>query len=338
MNLTGTIELVYGGGPGSGCRGSNCGRKSEDGGMIAENGWLTPEGRFLPSKGVPHSQSAVDYGLGNDPTPMRAALRNGNVRISRQGQAVYLEGWRADGRTKDLMDEAISRLRGDIQDVMLEFSVGPTGYIPLRTSPYMTKEEALDYLNSAGTSEGAKKGWDARGRGRKQPEHGLTRMLRETYEKFGGKFGNWGLIYERGHPGNTEPLTKEEQDYLDSLGAKKCKIGECYKNAQQMATEDYFNGKNKLKYVEGLVTVHGVPISHSWLEINGKVADPTLQDKAESEEVRQAAKILKREKADREYYGVEIPVKEVLQNQLETKRYSPITENYERSKRVFGLK
>ena len=48
----------------------------------------------------------------------------------------------------------------------------------------------------------------------------------------------------------------------------------CYMNSAKEAL-----GNPNLTYVEGFVTVHGVPIEHAWLvDQHGKVYDPTLVD------------------------------------------------------------
>jgi len=147
------------------------------------------------------------------------------------------------------------------------------------------------------------------------PEHYLAKMLKETSEHFDGDFGNWGRIYRKGHIGVTEPFTFEERRELRKLAAAgPFKIGECYMNAQILAglTDQRF------RYIEGFTMVHGVLISHAWLEFNGKVFDPTLKSLKTWKD--------KQGIENREYYGMEVPKDLIPQNQLKMKTYSPLTE------------
>lgn len=65
--------------------------------------------------------------------------------------------------------------------------------------------------------------------------------------------------------------------YPFSESSYKCDKGEqglCYMNAGRIAMHD-----PSKTYVEGFISVHGVPIQHAWLaDENGHVIDPTLKD------------------------------------------------------------
>lgn len=58
---------------------------------------------------------------------------------------------------------------------------------------------------------------------------------------------------------------------------------QCYKNAFGAMLENEFESEEDLTYVEGYMSVHGVPIHHAWLVTNdGKVRDVTLRDESRS--------------------------------------------------------
>ncbi len=62
----------------------------------------------------------------------------------------------------------------------------------------------------------------------------------------------------------------------DSFGGSKRTQGKCYQEAGRAALAD-----PSLTYVEGYVSVHGVPIEHAWTaDSSGKVWDSTLKDSA----------------------------------------------------------
>ena len=145
-------------------------------------------------------------------------------------------------------------------------------------------------------------------------EHRLTEHLKEVNERFKGKFGTWGYIYQKGHAGVVAPFSLEERKILRGVTRGfHAKVGYCYYNAQTLAVRS-----DDLKYVEGLMTLHGVPIDHAWLEYNGKVFDPTLYD-MKSFKHKQA-------RGDDEYYGMCIPTEMILKNQMQMLSYSPLTQ------------
>ena len=67
-----------------------------------------------------------------------------------------------------------------------------------------------------------------------------------------------------------------ELDVLVSTEAGKlvrARLGDCYRNALRCAA---FVAGDATFYVEGYAVVHGVPIEHGWLVVEGKVIDPTV--------------------------------------------------------------
>lgn len=58
-----------------------------------------------------------------------------------------------------------------------------------------------------------------------------------------------------------------------TLAGPRGEQGQCYMNATHLAQND-----RNLRYVEGQVSCHGVPIDHAWcVDVNtGRIVDPTL--------------------------------------------------------------
>jgi hypothetical protein len=58
-----------------------------------------------------------------------------------------------------------------------------------------------------------------------------------------------------------------------SFAGKRWTQGECFRNATLLTQRD-----DRLAYVEGSISSHGVPISHAWcIDRDGMVIDPTLR-------------------------------------------------------------
>ena len=173
---------------------------------------------------------------------------------------------------------------------------------------------AATNLFGFGTSEGVEKAWDARGRGRKEDEKksGLQELVQNASKMFGPN-NLWSKLAQYGHDGRTEKFTPEEKTYLKELkqGVGNCRIGYCVMNAQKLATHAL--GDPRVNYVEGLVTVHGVPLDHAWIEFNGKVFDPTTANV--NWKIKTGA-------PKGEYFGVTVPKNEIFKNQLRTRTYS----------------
>jgi hypothetical protein len=149
-----------------------------------------------------------------------------------------------------------------------------------------------------------------------ETKHGLVEMLQQTTEKFPSGFGYWNALYKKGHAGVVAEFTVKERKELRAICKNfRCKIGYCYQNAQTIAIRRPYD--NRLQYVEGLVTVHGVPIDHAWIEFNGKVFDPTLNDLKSFKD---------KQGLEREYYGMEVPKELIWKNQLAMETYSPLTQ------------
>lgn len=149
-------------------------------------------------------------------------------------------------------------------------------------------------------------------------------------------------LYDRkGQEYNHVPLTKEENAHIKRLiaywnrGRSAFKVNQCYKNAQRLATThkmfSIMDGvsPHKFGYHEGYVasTKLVVPIHHAWNTINGKIVDLTA-----------AATIKARpETTPYDYFGIEIPLEMVLQNQIQFTLFSAVAENSKLASELFGL-
>lgn len=142
----------------------------------------------------------------------------------------------------------------------------------------------------------------------------MQRLMDATLNIIGQKESHniWALLAKYGRPGLVKKFTTAEMEYLTCLKrlVGGCPIGFCYMNAQKMALAARSN--NRIKYVEGLVTVHDVPLDHAWIELNGKVYDPTLTDNEIPE-------------IPHEYQGITVPKGLILKHQHAMQTYSPLT-------------
>lgn len=163
-----------------------------------------------------------------------------------------------------------------------------------------------------------------------RPRSGLGQLLDQVSEHFKGQAGLWQNLAKYGKEGNVGSFSGEELKDLRNIqkrsGLRSCKLGYCYQNAQTLAMA----GGPNLKLMEGLASVHGVPIAHSWLEYNGKVYDPTMAVYKPGKAPDYAHKHGKgKVMPTPDYIGVEIPKDQVYRHQLKTKTYSPLTEDWD---------
>lgn len=156
--------------------------------------------------------------------------------------------------------------------------------------------------------------------------HQLTETI-SSFAKALGEQSFYAKLLRNGHAGVVSEFSKREQEELKLLKSKNCKLGYCYMNSQTIASRNITN--DKLKYIEGLVTVHGIPISHAWLEYNGKVFDPTVIEKGGFGNKGKTGAPLG------EYYGVEIPKTMIPKHQLQVRRYAPLSETEGFHEKIF---
>jgi hypothetical protein len=88
--------------------------------------------------------------------------------------------------------------------------------------------------------------------------------LEDRLKAFGPNLPNDFLLkYGRDYPVNAKTYT-----------GHKMEQGQCFMNATHLALAD-----NRLTYVEGYITCHGVPIQHAWVVgRDGVVIDPTIPE------------------------------------------------------------
>lgn len=165
-----------------------------------------------------------------------------------------------------------------------------------------------------------------------RPSTGKKSELMHTLQKIGKLWGYdhvWARLGKKGHEGDTKtPFTKDELKMIKDLKQNhRCELGYCFMNAQRLAVDALSDPK--IKYVEGLVTVHSVPIDHAWLEVNGKVWDPTLM---------KSPGVAKDGKEIGEYVGIEVPKEMITSHWLKAKTYSPLSHIRDEKirKRIWG--
>ena len=67
----------------------------------------------------------------------------------------------------------------------------------------------------------------------------------------------------------------------ESFAGRRGEQGQCYMNASHLAFNSQFSSR-PLTYVEGQISVCGVPIDHAWcVNADGIVIDPTLRSSAD---------------------------------------------------------
>lgn len=81
------------------------------------------------------------------------------------------------------------------------------------------------------------------------------------------------VVEFRGHLAGPEHVGELDQRESEEVGLLAlARLGDCYRNALRSAT--FIDGE--VLYVEGYGVLHGVPLEHGWLVVDGKVIDPTV--------------------------------------------------------------
>ena len=87
-----------------------------------------------------------------------------------------------------------------------------------------------------------------------------------------------GYVLRRGRLFQSQPLTPQEQAYIDLENWKRHKQRECYQNAQLTALALPLQEDMDLRYAEGFVYIgKGIAIHHAWISLNSKVVDTTIR-------------------------------------------------------------
>ena len=146
-----------------------------------------------------------------------------------------------------------------------------------------------------------------------------------THERNSGKpySGIYDYVLRKGRAFNSQPLTPEEQDYLDLSAWRNHKKKQCYQNAQRTALTLPPRAGMTLLYVEGF-TDHGfgIGIYHAWLSLNEKVVDTTVRTTPGNSPVMGLIP------GGWEYYGVELSPIECFHSQ-EHNQWTPIIDDWE---------
>jgi hypothetical protein len=169
---------------------------------------------------------------------------------------------------------------------------------------------------SKGTGEGPESEYDSKYQGLEGYLKKITKMFNDK-PKEGNKYAGYDhFILDKGK------LYKNVDVKTLPKDVPQGKLGNCFMDAFNLMMDS----NEKYKYVEGYVTVHGVPIMHAWNEdANGNVVDRTLGGK----------NALGRDR-NSEYYGVLMSKDEVLKTVLSRGKYGTI-ENWEQDNPVIRL-
>ena len=113
-------------------------------------------------------------------------------------------------------------------------------------------------------------------------------------------------ILRKGRLFHSQPLTQDEQRYIDRCDWKRHQAKQCWKNAQLTALTMPAQEGMTLLYAEGFVSLgweHGM--EHAWLSLNGKVVDTTIRPKGTRNPGKEDPRIMGVIPKKWEYYGVE---------------------------------
>ena len=136
--------------------------------------------------------------------------------------------------------------------------------------------------------------------------------------------GWYSRFWAKARVGNTRRLTTGETRYVRKLEAisDDAEANQCFHNAQALIMRERMLRKPRLRYWEGYFQ-HAdmlIPVMHAWLTINGAVYDPTLApNRAKHGDSRGKA----------EYFGIEIPFKDMAANSVKTRRFCSSLEESE---------
>ncbi len=106
-----------------------------------------------------------------------------------------------------------------------------------------------------------------------------------------------GVSYESGPLGPGDAAFVRQ--LLGPVDVTQYRYGECYKNCQLLIARDT---GGRLKYIEGFATAGVLPVVHAWLDLDGRVIDPTWREGGNALENRVIGAI----PPDFAYFGVEV--------------------------------
>lgn len=143
----------------------------------------------------------------------------------------------------------------------------------------------------------------------------LRQMESDMAERGHAERSVHGYVLRNGRSFRSQPLTREERDYIDLCGWKSHRMKQCWVNAQTSALTMPPREGMTLLYTEGFMTTGlGIGINHAWLSLNGKIVDTTIRiDHRKRGTARNRPLGIIPE--DWEYYGVELDPLECLHSQ-----------------------
>ena len=120
-----------------------------------------------------------------------------------------------------------------------------------------------------------------------------------------------GYVLRRGRRFDSQPLSREEQEYLDLHDWRRHQPRQCWRNAQLMALTLPPEAGMTLLYVEGYLrnTGHDFGVSHAWVSLNGKVVDTTVRIDLDDDDSPRPLGVIPE---GWEYLGVELDPQECL--------------------------
>lgn len=138
-------------------------------------------------------------------------------------------------------------------------------------------------------------------------EEYLRQMAMITGEMRGPELSVHGYVLRNGRRFESEPLTREEWDYIDLSEWRMHPPKQCYRNAQMAAGTLPRREGMALRYAEGFVDIGlGIGINHVWLSLNGKVVDTTTRIDRRRRNGGAANRPMGVFPEGWEYYGVEL--------------------------------
>ena len=159
------------------------------------------------------------------------------------------------------------------------------------------------------------------------PLRDFLREITNAQEQHGhGGMSVHGYVLREGRPFDSQPLTREEQRYIDRCGWPAHQLKQCYHNAQMTALTMPREDGMELLYAEGFVglgTRYG--LAHAWLSLNRKVVDTTLRTNLKNGRARVMGEI----PAGWEYWGVELDPQECMHSLDEHGRMGPLLDDWQ---------
>ena len=137
-------------------------------------------------------------------------------------------------------------------------------------------------------------------------QRNIGKYLEQIVQFENGRMSPMHYIWKKGRSFDSKELTDVEREYVKRISRGEYPIKQCYRNSQIVALTARLSPETDLRYVEGYVDCGvGIPLSHAWLSVNGKVVDLTIR--VDGQKYKRVHGIMP---DDYEYYGVEMNPRE----------------------------